>query len=123
MTVRQVRKVLLWQALCSFLVLQAVCGFAQTASTGTLVGAVHDSSGAIVPGAQVEITNSSVGFHRQIEASTEGAYKFVQLPPGTYEVKVTASGFQTAVLSVTVNVAESALADVSLSVGSAVQTV
>ena len=38
-------------------------------------------------------------------------------------MKVTASGFQAAVLSVTVNVAESALADVTLSVGSAVQTV
>ena len=123
MIVRQVRKALLKQVLCSVLVFQAICGFAQTASTGTMVGTVHDSSGAIVPSAQVEITNSSVGFHRQIEASTEGAYKFVQLPPGTYEVKVTASGFQAAVLSVTVNVAESALADVTLSVGSAVQTV
>ncbi len=123
MTVRQVRKALLWHVLCSFLGLQGVCGFAQTASTGTMLGTVHDSSGAIVAGAQVEITNSSVGFHRQIAASTEGSYKFVQLPPGTYEVKVTATGFQGAALSVTVNVAESALADVTLSVGSDVQTV
>ena len=82
MIVRQVRKALLKQVLCSVLVFQAICGFAQTASTGTMVGTVHDSSGAIVPSAQVEITNGSVGFHRQIEASTEGAYKFVRLPSG-----------------------------------------
>jgi Carboxypeptidase regulatory-like domain len=123
MTLRRIGTGLMVKLLYAVLLLAPACCLAQTASTGTVVGTVRDVSGAVVPSAQVEITNSSVNFHREIPVSSEGAYKFVQVPPGTYDIRVTAAGFQATALSVTVNVAESALADVTLAVGGASQTV
>jgi len=67
---------------------------AQEAST-SLRGTVTDQSGSSVPGAKVTIQNSAVGFSRDTTASKDGAYEFLLLPPATYELSVTATGFKT----------------------------
>lgn len=61
--------------------------------TGALRGTVTDPSGAAVLGASVSVTPSS-GQPKTITTNQQGAYEFRGLPPGTYEVKITAPGFQ-----------------------------
>jgi hypothetical protein len=62
---------------------------------GSIVGTVTDPSAAAVPNASVTATNKSTGQLRQSNTSESGAYSFVALQPGEYEVKVTKDGFRT----------------------------
>ncbi|HXJ16554.1 MAG TPA: carboxypeptidase-like regulatory domain-containing protein, partial [Candidatus Polarisedimenticolia bacterium] len=97
---------------------------AQTGSTGALTGTVTDPSGAVISGATVTATNVGTGQERTATTSATGAYKFALLPPGTYSVKFTASGFKTAeVPSIKVNVTETAVLNHSLEVGAQTQQV
>ena len=65
---------------------------AQT-SKGILVGVVRDTTGAIVPGAEVTIINQETGETRTTTTGDDGSYRVDAISPGTYEVNVTAQGF------------------------------
>jgi hypothetical protein len=65
---------------------------AQT-SKGILVGMVRDTTGAVVPGAQVTIINQETGETRTTTSGDDGAYRVDAISPGTYEVNATAAGF------------------------------
>ena len=65
---------------------------AQTATT-SLRGVVSDPANAVVPGATVVIRNPETGFSQTTTTDHEGAYQFLQLPPATYTLTVTAAGF------------------------------
>ena len=71
----------------------AVCGFAQQGTT-SLRGTILDKSGASVAGATVTLTNAERAVQRSMTSSDTGAYEFVSLPPGTYSLRVEASGFR-----------------------------
>jgi hypothetical protein len=62
---------------------------------GSIVGTVLDATGAVVPNAQVSATNVST--NQVIETTTDqsGRYQFLNVQPGTYDIKVTAQGFRT----------------------------
>src|SRR5580658_8144848 len=66
---------------------------AQSISTAELHGTVHDPSGAVVPNAAVTIDDPSKGFSRSTTSDSQGDYQLLLLPPGTYTVTVTATGF------------------------------
>lgn len=66
--------------------------WAQIATT-SLRGVVRDPSGAVVPGATVSLTNSANGQQLTVTSDAAGAYIFPQLPPASYTIKVTATGF------------------------------
>jgi hypothetical protein len=66
---------------------------AQTSALGGIAGEVHDSSGAIVPGASVTIINSGTGAKHQLASDAEGHYSVQFLQPGTYEVIVGGGSF------------------------------
>src|SRR6266566_6717279 len=68
--------------------------YAQVAGA-TLTGTVKDSSGAFIPNAQVVITDVATGVTRTVSAGGAGLYTAPNLLPGTYEVRVTATGFST----------------------------
>jgi Carboxypeptidase regulatory-like domain/TonB dependent receptor len=68
---------------------------AQVAVTGKITGVVTDSSGSAVPNATITVKSAALMAPRTINTSSDGAYLFDLLPPGTYEVTVTASGFRT----------------------------
>jgi hypothetical protein len=68
---------------------------AQVAVTGKITGVVSDSSGGAVANATVTVKSTALMSPRTIGTSTDGAYLFDLLPPGTYEVTVTAAGFRT----------------------------
>ena len=80
------------------LVLFVLCGrLAGQAVNATLLGTVSDSSGAVVVGARVTITEMKTGFRRSAATNDSGNYEFAHLPPGHYEVAVDREGFRRAV--------------------------
>jgi hypothetical protein len=70
--------------------------YAQVAGA-MLTGTVKDSSGAFIPNAQVSITDVATGVARTVSAGGAGLYAAPNLLPGTYEIRVTATGFSTEV--------------------------
>ena len=60
---------------------------------GTLSGTVSDPNGGGVPKASVVITNVATGVDREVSTNSDGFYTAVNLVPGTYQLKVTATGF------------------------------
>jgi len=60
---------------------------------GMITGTVFDASGAAIPNATVTITNEGTDISQTRTAASDGVYRFPLVPPGTYTVTVTASGF------------------------------
>ncbi len=79
--------------LVAFLVLLTSIAFSQTSST-SLRGTVSDPSGSVIPGATVVLANAESKTERSVETGGKGEYQFLLLPPGTYTLTVTATGFQ-----------------------------
>src|ERR1700691_535302 len=63
--------------------------------TGTFLGVVKDSSGAVVPGATVTIQSVETNETRKATTDTNGAYRVPALPVGHYQVTAEHSGFKT----------------------------
>ena len=61
---------------------------------GSLLGTVTDPSGAVIPSAAITVTDSATGATRDEKTDGAGRYSIANLNPGTYSVKVTASGFR-----------------------------
>jgi outer membrane receptor protein involved in Fe transport len=98
----------------------AVSALAQSqAATGNIVGRVVDPNGAVVPNASVTAKNEGTGLEKTTTTDGDGNYRFILLPPGSYTVKATATGFAVRPVSVTVTVGGESQADISLSLGSA----
>jgi hypothetical protein len=76
------------------LFLWASAVWAQT--LGNITGDVRDSSGAVVPGATVTVTNTGTDAVRTGQTNADGLYVFPSLVPGVYNVKVEAAGFKSA---------------------------
>ena len=92
--------------------------------TGSIVGTVSDPSGAMVPKAEVTITNEETGLKRTVAANQEGFYTFAQLPYATYTISVTAPGFKTATKTgIDLHVAESKTVPMALELGSTSEVV
>jgi carboxypeptidase family protein/TonB-dependent receptor-like protein len=112
----------------SILVVFVVCvfaaqGYAQVVGA-TLSGTITDPSGSVVPNAQVSVRNTATGVTRAVTADTAGLYVLPNLLPGTYEVSVTAPGFNTARESnVALAVGAEQQLNFSLKVGETTQTV
>jgi hypothetical protein len=62
-------------------------------STTSLRGTIVDPKGAVVPGAGVTLTKADSGFSRTVKTDNRGIYQFIELPPSTYRLTITASGF------------------------------
>ncbi|MGI8742902.1 MAG: carboxypeptidase regulatory-like domain-containing protein [Bryobacteraceae bacterium] len=75
------------------LALQPRCFGQTSAMNGEIAGTVTDPSGAALPGATVEATNTGTGFKQSVKTSDTGLYRFNLLPLGTYSLDVTAAGF------------------------------
>jgi hypothetical protein len=98
--------------------------FAQAGATGTVLGTVTDSSGAIVQGAKVTITNVATNVSFRTISSSAGDYYAPSLNPGTYKVTVEAQGFQrSATNSFTLSVDQKVRVDVALKPGAVSETV
>ena len=92
-------------------------------STGNIQGAVTDPSGAVVPNANVTITNAGTGQVLSVTSNSAGLYNSGSLIPGNYRVRVEAKGFRTSELPVTVEVGTVATGNIKLEVGETSQVV
>ena len=106
-----------WLVFATFTLFAALLA-AQSAGTGALTGTVTDPTGAVVPGVSVLLVSLETNQTRTTTTGSDGAYKFSLLPPGSYSVRFSASGFKTSeVPSVVVNVTEIPVLDRTLEVG------
>src|SRR5690348_7016371 len=60
---------------------------------GAISGTVRDQNGAVVPGAQVKVTNPQTNVTRETTTNDEGFYRVGAVEPGTYTVLVEKEGF------------------------------
>src|SRR5215813_9306738 len=99
--------------------------FAQSSTgTATMVGAVTDSTGSVVPGAKVTVTNKGAGFVFTSVSTSEGTWYIPNLNPGSYQLKIEAAGFKAYVQDgISLRTAEQPRIDVRLEVGSVTETV
>ena len=93
--------------------------WAQSTSSGTVVGSVTDQSNAVVNGATVTITDTSIKTSRSVTTNDAGRYIFVDVPPGLYDLTVAKQGFSTSRTQTTVTVGAAITANMSLLVGGA----
>src|SRR5262249_9132504 len=73
-------------------------GRAQVIS-GDLVGTVLDKTGAVLPGATIEAVNTETGVRYETRSTEAGAYRFSNLPVGTYNVSASAPSFASTTVS------------------------
>src|SRR5438067_9870961 len=98
--------------------------FAQSnVGSGSITGTVTDPSGAVVSGAKVDITNVAGGQGASLITNSAGTFNSGSLAPGNYKVQVSAKGFSTVSVPVTVLVNNTATANVKLAVGQESQVV
>src|SRR5437870_9924191 len=96
---------------------------AQMGNSGSIEGVVKDPSGGVVAGATVEISYAVSGFHRETATGSDGSFKFTNVPFNSYHLAVTAGGFENYAQDVDVRSAVPTTVQVSLKIGTAVQTV
>src|SRR5437660_7234634 len=112
---------------CVFVLLILVCAAtipALAQSTASLTGIVTDASGAAVPNAKVTVTNKATGVSFNTQTDSAGAYLRPSLPIGVYDIEVTASGFQKALVTdLDLPVATSVTRNVQLRIGETSVTV
>ena len=101
-------------------------GSAPLFSQGTsyLTGYVQDPTGSAVPNASIAIKNENTGSSYALKSTDTGVYRSPALDPGSYEVRVSAAGFQEAVTrNVELLVGQPRGLDISLQVGAASQSI
>jgi hypothetical protein len=112
----------------SLLLVLVCCGVAVPAraqfETATVLGTVHDVSGAVVPEAQVTLTNTATGVSMTKATNASGAYEFVTVPSGMYLLTVEKSGFAMAIVeNVSVQVGSRLRVDAQMNVGQVTEKV
>src|SRR6266852_2188424 len=118
--IRKTLFVLLFVGLFAF----AVTGVQAQITTATLVGTVSDSTGAVIPNAQVTAVNVDTNLKHTVQSNGEGAYRLEFLPVGSYKLEVSASGFKAYTRTgIELTVAQIAQADVMMQIGKTGETV
>jgi Carboxypeptidase regulatory-like domain len=90
---------LVGRAMCAALLLAFAARPATAQGVGAIGGTITDSSGAVLPGVTVSLSNprGSIGGNQTGVTDERGAFQFIRLVPGTYIVKAELAGFQSAV--------------------------
>ncbi|HLY62020.1 MAG TPA: carboxypeptidase-like regulatory domain-containing protein [Terriglobia bacterium] len=92
-------------------------------SRGTITGEVFDSSGAVVPGASVTVTNMSTQFKNEAKTNDQGNYTVPFIAPGRYKVSVGAPGFELSEREVELRIHDVLQLDFNLVIGQTSQAV
>lgn len=108
----------------SFVLCLSAATFAQR-TNGDIEGTVTDSQGAVIPGASVTVTGTTVGFNRTVQSNNDGTYRILQIPAGMYKITVAPiSGFaETTVTDVVITIEKVTTANVTLGATADVNTV
>src|SRR5205807_5500364 len=117
------KRFLLLAAVVLVLAMPACFGQA-SAINGQIEGTVTDPTGAVVPGATVTIENVNTGFRRELKTDSSGFFRFTVLPLGTYDLKVTTSGFSGETRKgIVIDAGTTATVDMALRVGGTAEVV
>jgi hypothetical protein len=81
-------------ALAVALLLQCAIAISAQETTASVTGQITDSSGAVLSGAEITVTNLSTHEERKAKSSDEGYYSLTLIPPGIYDMAVTMQGFK-----------------------------
>jgi len=112
-----------WLVLIIGVLLVPAASWAQQ-STGTITGAVYDSTGALIPGAKITVKNLNTNFTWSGVTTSSGEYQVSFLPAGTYEITAEAQGFtKTLRTGITLSASETVRADLTLKIGQVTQQV
>jgi Carboxypeptidase regulatory-like domain len=118
----------LLKALAASIVVLSVFSFPASVNAqrinGDIVGIVTDSSGGVIPGAQITVRNLDTGRELNRTTGVDGSFSFVDLAPGRYEVSATQAGFEKKVVrGLTLSPDQRIRADMSMTVGTVSTTV
>jgi Carboxypeptidase regulatory-like domain/TonB dependent receptor-like, beta-barrel/TonB-dependent Receptor Plug Domain len=106
-----------------FAMLISIPSDAQVAG-GTITGTVSDTTGAVIPKAELSVKNVGTDVATAAVTNSDGLYTVPNLLPGTYEVTISAAGFKTEVRSgITLTVGAEQVLNVTMQVGQTSQTV
>lgn len=109
-------------AIGALLACMASSSFAQS-YRGSIHGVVTDSSGGVVPGAKIAVTNSATGVAREVTAAEDGGYIVTELAAGEYTVRANSNGFAASTGKAVVEVGTDTTLDFTLYPPSATQQV
>jgi hypothetical protein len=111
-------------SLCVLLLALALPLASRAQDTGYISGTVTDNSGAAVAGAEVVVSGAGANLEHNTKTNSDGAYVVAGLPGGTYDLIVTAKGFQKyQAKGVKLDVAQKIRVDVQLTVGAVTETI
>jgi hypothetical protein len=109
-------------AMALLLMLSSRAAFAQY-DTGSLVGTIHDASGAVVPNVTVTVTNDATGVATVVKTGAGGEYEVPELRVGVYTISASATGFAIAeAKQIAISVGARERIDLVLKVGTAQAT-
>src|SRR3990167_5737244 len=92
--------------------------------TGAITGRITDTTGAVIPGATVQVQNVETGLSRSVQSDAGGRYVVRNLPVGSYTVTLQQSGFQTVVRSgITLTVGSEVTVNLEMQVGTVAERV
>ena len=110
--------------LCNVLAVLASVGTASSQGLSTINGAIADSSGALVTGAKITVTEVDTGLPRETVSSSEGLYVLSSLRPARYALTVEAPGFRRFTASgITLQANDTTTINVRLEVGALTESV
>ena len=93
-------------------------------NTGIISGRVTDPTGAVVPGAQITVTQTDTNVDNVSETNSEGLFRVPSLRDGPYKVTVTATGFKKAVREgFSLRIGENLNVELTLDVGAVTETI
>jgi hypothetical protein len=87
-------------------------------TTGTIAGRILDTEGGVLPGVTVTARQTETGLQRTTTSDAQGRYTIAALPPGGYELRADLAGFRPLIRSgVTLTIAQTAVVDLTMTVG------
>ena len=105
-------------------ILAGLTSAAVAQQTGNIVGQVRDESGAVIPSANITLTNNATASKRTVQSNEDGEYNASSLEPGAYTIDVDKAGFQKLSRSgVILTTASTLNVDLQMQVGSDTQTI
>ncbi|MEO8370901.1 MAG: TonB-dependent receptor [Candidatus Solibacter sp.] len=114
----------LMQSMFAIAVMLSICTPVYTQTDGVITGRVLDTSGAVVLGAAVTVTQVDLNFDSATVTNEEGLYRVQSLRPGPYRVTVVAAGFQRLIRAgIDLRTGDTLAIDCTLKVGTANETV
>ncbi|HTW65606.1 MAG TPA: TonB-dependent receptor [Bryobacteraceae bacterium] len=109
-------------ALTAGLIFTGASAFGQS-TFGSILGTVHDASGAVIAGCTVTVENQGTSARRSSTSDSKGGYAVENLEPGMYTVSMQAPGFQVATYSVQLEARQTIRIDGDMSVAAQTQSV